>query len=299
VRPEWNTELPRVDLDQVDELLAIIAAHKEIGVTGASVMFSFFKRRIQPIQQRRTLGFEYIGAEDPSRMCAEELTNDAALIRVRRVLLDVDAVPYVPQLFSAQNPPKPVSIRLLFVEISSVVLPLLTANLLQGHTELYRSYPPQPDIPRPDHLLPSAAAEAKRAQAAEALPSSESTEGGSPLAEREAEGEARRSNPPGPSVELAETLPLVSQGRCLVRKRKAHVVESSRYEVAALLNCQLSVLLHANTVLLQSVCFFPRAQMPRGGNRPTDYSDRNGYHRRGGHRTTSWCDLAPSDEYHG
>jgi hypothetical protein len=49
-------------------------------------------------------------------MCVEELTDDAILTRVRRVLLDVDAVPYVPQLFSAQNLPKPVSIRLLFVE---------------------------------------------------------------------------------------------------------------------------------------------------------------------------------------
>jgi hypothetical protein len=49
-------------------------------------------------------------------MCTEELTDDAALTRVRRVLLDVDAVPYVLQLCSAQNPPKPVSIRLLFVE---------------------------------------------------------------------------------------------------------------------------------------------------------------------------------------
>jgi hypothetical protein len=101
-------------MDQVNELLAIIAAHKEIGVTEASVMFSFFKHRIQPIQQHHTVGFEYIGTEDPSRMCAEELTDDAALIRVKRVLLDVNAVPYIPELFSAQNPPKPVSIRLLF-----------------------------------------------------------------------------------------------------------------------------------------------------------------------------------------
>jgi hypothetical protein len=116
VRLEWNTESSKADLDQVNELLAIIAAHKEIGMTGASVMFSFFKRRIPPIQQRHTLGFEYIGAEDCSRMCAEELTDDTALTRVRRVLLDVDAVPYVPQLFSAQNPSKPVSIRLLFVK---------------------------------------------------------------------------------------------------------------------------------------------------------------------------------------
>jgi hypothetical protein len=50
-------------------------------------------------------------------MCAEELSDDAALLRVKRVLLDVDAVPYVPELFTARNPPKPVSTQLLFVEI--------------------------------------------------------------------------------------------------------------------------------------------------------------------------------------
>jgi hypothetical protein len=31
-------------MDQVDELLALIVAHKEIGVTGMSVMMSFIKR---------------------------------------------------------------------------------------------------------------------------------------------------------------------------------------------------------------------------------------------------------------
>jgi hypothetical protein len=43
VRPEWNIELSRGDMDQVEELLDTIAAHKLMGVTGASVMFSFFK----------------------------------------------------------------------------------------------------------------------------------------------------------------------------------------------------------------------------------------------------------------
>jgi hypothetical protein len=73
VRPEWNLELSRGDMDQVEELLDIIEAHKMTGVTGASVMFSFFKRQVQPILQRHQLGFEYTGSEDPSRMCAEEL----------------------------------------------------------------------------------------------------------------------------------------------------------------------------------------------------------------------------------
>jgi hypothetical protein len=58
-------------------------------------------------------------------------------------------------------------------------------------------------------LLPSTAVEAKRAQIAQALHSSESTDDGSPLAEKETEGEARRDNSPGPAVELTGTLPQV------------------------------------------------------------------------------------------
>jgi hypothetical protein len=80
-------------MDQVDELLGLIAVHKEMGVTGASVMFDFFKRRVQPLQQCHSTGFEYQGTEDPSRMCADEISNDAALLQVKRVLIDMDSVP--------------------------------------------------------------------------------------------------------------------------------------------------------------------------------------------------------------
>ena len=109
LRPEWTQEPAEAEMDQVQELLELITAHKEAGVTGASVMMSFFRRRIQPIQQRHTQGFEYMGTEDPSRMCAEEIGDDAALVRVKRILLDVETVPYVPAGFSAQNRPPPVS----------------------------------------------------------------------------------------------------------------------------------------------------------------------------------------------
>jgi hypothetical protein len=109
-------------MDQVKELLDVIEAQKKKGVTGASVMFAFYKRRVQPIQQRHRLGFEYTGPTDPSRMCAEDLPDEVALQRVQRVLLDVDAVPYVLTLFSARNPPKPVSIRLLLLKITAFSL---------------------------------------------------------------------------------------------------------------------------------------------------------------------------------
>jgi hypothetical protein len=116
VRGEWNLEPSGGEMDQVKELLDVIEAQKKKGVTGASVMFAFYKCRVQPIQQRHRLGFEYTGPADPSRMCAEDLPDEVALQRVQRVLLDVDAVPYMPTLFSARNPPKPVSIQLLFAE---------------------------------------------------------------------------------------------------------------------------------------------------------------------------------------
>jgi hypothetical protein len=70
----------------------------------------------------------------------------------------------------------------------------------------------------------------------QALPDSESTEGGSPLAEKGAKGKASRGNSPGPSVELADTLPAVPQGHRVVRKRKAQEVGSTRYEYADLLS---------------------------------------------------------------
>jgi hypothetical protein len=105
--------------------------------------------------------------------------------------------------------------------------------------------------------------------------------------ERKAKGEARRDNSPGPSVELTETLPLVPQGRRVVRKRKAQEVESSRYEYAASLNHQISVLLYANIVLLQSTYFSTRARALRNGNGSISFCDRIGYHCRGEHRATS------------
>jgi hypothetical protein len=145
-----------------------------------------------------------------------------------------------------------------FLLKTNSVLPLITENLLQGHTELYRSYPPQLNIPRPDHLLPSAAVEAKRARIDQAQPSSGSTEDEGHLVEEEAEREAGRDNSSRPAVELTEALPQVPQGRRVVRKRKAQEVESSRYWFAALMSCQILVFY----MLTVSTCSLP-ASSPR------------------------------------
>ncbi|RLN04812.1 hypothetical protein C2845_PM13G11170 [Panicum miliaceum] len=105
-RPEWNENLSPRQMVQVHDLHVLILALNEMGVTGASVMYSILKRRIQQLQKRCNLGFDYLGTEDPSRMTVEDLPPKAPLTRVQRVILEVNTVPYVLKLFSAKNPPK-------------------------------------------------------------------------------------------------------------------------------------------------------------------------------------------------
>jgi hypothetical protein len=90
-------------MEQVNELLDVIQELKLMGVTGASVMYLFFERWVQPLEKRCQFGFDYPGHEDPSWMSAEELPPGEALKQVKRVLMDVHIVPYVPTLFSASN----------------------------------------------------------------------------------------------------------------------------------------------------------------------------------------------------
>jgi hypothetical protein len=165
-------------------------------------------------------------------------------------------------------------------------------NFLQGHSELYCSYPLQPDLPRAYHLLPSAATAAKKARLAAAQSRNESAERVDSPAGEEADGgprpatavatktarlvavqgssesaecvgsqasdgtggEPRRDNSSDQSVELGGALPPVPKGQRQVHKHKAQEVESSRYGTAVLTSCKVSMMLSTNSVSLQSPC---------------------------------------------
>ena len=71
-------------------------------------MFDWMKRRIQPLQARESLGFQYQGTNDPSRYSEKEISNDVVFSRVQRLLKNVKKIPVVPGTFSAANPPKQV-----------------------------------------------------------------------------------------------------------------------------------------------------------------------------------------------
>jgi hypothetical protein len=68
------------------------------------------KSRVQPLMARDTLGFEYTGDDDTSRMPGDEVDDDDIVDRLARIFKDMP--PYttcpVPE-YSAVHPPKEVS----------------------------------------------------------------------------------------------------------------------------------------------------------------------------------------------
>ena len=91
-------------------------------MTGFGIVSSFLHRRVQPLKERENLGFEYSGAEDPSRMVPTlELTDEEVLERLQKMLKGASVVPLTVSEYSANNPPPAVS-RFLFIRILSVFL---------------------------------------------------------------------------------------------------------------------------------------------------------------------------------
>jgi hypothetical protein len=70
------------------------------------------KRRVQPLMARDTLGFEYTGDDDTSRMLGDEVDDDDIVDRLARIFKDMS--PYmacpVPE-YSTARLPKEVSSR--------------------------------------------------------------------------------------------------------------------------------------------------------------------------------------------
>jgi hypothetical protein len=93
-------------------LLARIKALREAGLRAEHVAFSFMKRRVQSLMARDTLGFEYTGDDDTSRMVGDEVVDDDIFNRLAWIFKDMP--PYtacpVPK-YSAARPPKGVSSR--------------------------------------------------------------------------------------------------------------------------------------------------------------------------------------------
>jgi hypothetical protein len=75
------------------------------------------KRRVQPLMAGDTLGFEYTGDDDTSRMLGGDLDDGDITERLTQIFKDMPPYTACPvQEYSAARPPKEVSSRTPLVE---------------------------------------------------------------------------------------------------------------------------------------------------------------------------------------
>jgi hypothetical protein len=89
-----------------------IKALREARLRAEHVAFSFMKRRVQQLMARGTLGYQYTGEDDTSRMPGGEIDDDDIVERLGRIFKDMPS--YTPCLvpkYSAAHPPNKVSSR--------------------------------------------------------------------------------------------------------------------------------------------------------------------------------------------
>jgi hypothetical protein len=108
-RAWWNTEPTMQEGIQLPELMLKIRVLKEARLRAEHVAFSFMKRRVQPLMARDTLGYQYTGDEDTSRMPGNDVNDDDIVERLGKIFRDMP--PYTPcqvPEFSAACPPNQV-----------------------------------------------------------------------------------------------------------------------------------------------------------------------------------------------
>jgi hypothetical protein len=108
-------------------LLQKIKALREVGLRAEHVAFSFMKRRVQPLMAHDTLGYQYTGKDETSRMPGGEIDDDDIVERLDRIFKDMP--PYTPcpvPEYSAAHPPNEVSSRTQCPSTDCIVGVMLT-----------------------------------------------------------------------------------------------------------------------------------------------------------------------------
>jgi hypothetical protein len=112
---------------QQPELLLKVKAFREAGPRAEHVAFSFMKRRVQPLMARDTLGYQYTGEDDTSRMPGGEIDDDDIVERLGRIFKDMPLYMPCPVLeYSAAHPPNKVNNRTQCPSSSFMVVVMLT-----------------------------------------------------------------------------------------------------------------------------------------------------------------------------
>jgi hypothetical protein len=116
---QWKDQPSRAEHPEFDWMISKILDFRGRGMTGESIAYSWLRRGVQPLQNRVNLGFQYEGAEDPSRMLKGDISHKEIMRRMSRFFVPTVAQPALFEEYSAENPPQGVSELSVFVEVWS------------------------------------------------------------------------------------------------------------------------------------------------------------------------------------
>ena len=114
-RHKWC--MPAGNADQVEELLKWIARRRREGVIGATVVSSWLRRQVQPLQSHIHSGFEYMGLRYPSRFLSEKTGRDEAMVLLYNLFEGVSSISVLLDLFHVNNSLK--QVRFYIIECFS------------------------------------------------------------------------------------------------------------------------------------------------------------------------------------
>jgi hypothetical protein len=119
-KPSWNFRGGNVD--HVNFLLGEIERLKaDHQITGASMVTHWAIRRVQPLQRRVHLAFEYTGEEDPTRYTRAKSLEDKLKDRVAGLLKNVVWWPSLSGAFRAGRHPREVLLRVVGCSLHRVL----------------------------------------------------------------------------------------------------------------------------------------------------------------------------------
>ena len=105
-------------------------------------------RRIQPLQQRTHLGFQYMGETDPSRFSRSNITEEELKDQVTRLLKNVVGKANIAGTFRAGRRPREVP-QVVDYSLNRVLLSSSRVDLVsfvQINPKNYQSRPPLPEV---------------------------------------------------------------------------------------------------------------------------------------------------------
>jgi len=107
--PKWNTSWSskpgQEEMDQIVDLLQMIAELKKAGLTGAAVFINFGRRLVQPIKDRTRPGYEYMGKKDPTREECWRPTDAEVVHQVNQYMIKRIGNKGCPKPFNLLHPP--------------------------------------------------------------------------------------------------------------------------------------------------------------------------------------------------